>query len=90
MRKSNDRRVTKETQIEIALDLDGTGEASIATPIGFFNHMLELFAFHSGMDLRLKADGDVDVDDHHLIEDTGILLGSLVRNALGDKRGIAR
>lgn len=90
MRKSNDRRVTKETQIEIALDLDGTGEASIATPIGFFNHMLELFAFHSGMDLLLKADGDVDVDDHHLIEDTGILLGSLVRNALGDKRGIAR
>ncbi len=90
MRKSSALRETKETRIAIELDLDGQGKAAIQTPIGFLNHMLELFAFHSGMDLALEADGDVDVDDHHLIEDTGILLGALVKEALGDKRGIRR
>lgn len=89
-RQAKASRDTKETQIEIALDLDGTGQADILTPIGFFNHMLELFAFHSQMDLRLHADGDTDVDDHHLVEDAGILLGQLVKEALGDKRGIRR
>lgn len=90
MRKAADVRNTKETQIDIALDLDGAGSAKIKTPIGFFNHMMELFAFHSGMDLVMVADGDVDVDDHHLIEDAGILLGTLIRQALGDKVGIRR
>lgn len=95
MRSAKRERKTKETQISIALDLDGASmgspfETRIATPIGFFNHMLELFAFHSGIALQVAASGDVQVDDHHLIEDTGILLGSLMREALGDKRGIAR
>ena len=90
MRKAESVRNTKETQIDIALDLDGTGKSRIQTPIGFFNHMLELFAFHSGMDLVVEANGDTDVDDHHLIEDTGILLGALIRQALGDKKGINR
>ncbi len=90
MRKAAALRETKETRIGIELDLDGQGSGRIQTPIGFFNHMLELFAFHSGMDLIVQADGDVDVDDHHLIEDAGILLGTLVKDALGDKRGIRR
>lgn len=90
MRKACENRNTKETQIAVELELDGQGAAQIATPIGFFNHMLELLTFHSGIDLAVRADGDVDVDDHHLIEDTGIVLGSLIRQALGDKRGIAR
>lgn len=90
MRKACENRNTKETQIAVELELDGQGTAQIATPIGFFNHMLELLTFHSGIDLAVRADGDVDVDDHHLIEDTGIVLGSLIRQALGDKRGIAR
>ena len=90
MRTAKAMRNTKETQIAMELNLDGTGQARIQTPIGFFNHMLELFSFHSGIDLFLEADGDVDVDDHHLVEDTGILLGTLVAQALGDKRGICR
>lgn len=90
MRTAAARRDTKETQIAIELNLDGDGTGRIETPIGCFNHMLELFAFHSGMDLVIAADGDVEVDDHHLVEDTGILLGKLVGQALGDKRGIAR
>ncbi|MBF0578784.1 imidazoleglycerol-phosphate dehydratase HisB [Erysipelotrichaceae bacterium RD49] len=90
MRSAEAVRNTKETQIAIALNLDGQGNGEIQTPIGFFNHMLELFAFHSGMDLSVKADGDVDVDDHHLVEDTGILLGTLIAQALGDKCGIRR
>lgn len=90
MRKAESVRNTKETQIDIALNLDGTGKSRIQTPIGFFNHMLELFAFHSGMDLVVEANGDTDVDDHHLIEDTGILLGTLIRQALSDKKGINR
>lgn len=90
MRKASANRTTKETQIAIALELDGQGMGQIDTPIGFFNHMLELFAFHSGMNLSIEAAGDTDVDDHHLVEDTGILLGKLVSEALGDKRGIAR
>lgn len=93
MREVSLERKTKETQIAIALNLDGENsilESQIGTPIGFFNHMLELFAFHSGIALNVQAQGDVDVDDHHLIEDTGILLGEAIYQALGSKRGIRR
>lgn len=92
MRKALKERLTKETQISLELNLDNqSGEDSIIdTPIGFFNHMLELFAFHSGIAIKLQARGDVEVDDHHLVEDTGILLGDLFAEALQDKRGIRR
>ena len=83
-------RDTKETEIVIELDLDGTGQYDIHTGIGFFDHMLTLFAFHSNFDLVVKADGDLEVCDHHTIEDCGILLGKLFLEALGDKKGIAR
>lgn len=84
------KRETKETQIEASLLLDGNGVSDIATGVGFFDHMLTLFAFHAGIDLCVHANGDLDVCDHHLIEDTGIVLGDLLKEALGDKRGIAR
>ncbi len=93
MRQVSLERNTKETQIAIALDLDSTEtftSPQIVTPIGFFNHMLNLLAFHSGMALNVQAMGDVEVDDHHLIEDTGILLGEAIYQALGSKRGIRR
>ncbi len=93
MRQVSLERNTKETQIAIALDLDGTetlNSPQIVTPIGFFNHMLNLLAFHSGIALNVQAKGDVEVDDHHLIEDTGILLGEAIYQALGSKRGIRR
>ena len=72
MRTAEITRETKETTISSRLDLDGSGNAEIRTGIGFLDHMLELLAFHSGMDLRLNADGDLDVDDHHTVEDCGI------------------
>ena len=84
------QRVTKETKISCSLNLDGSGQSKIATGIGFFNHMLELFAFHANFDLELMADGDLDVCDHHTIEDCGILLGECFKTALADKRGINR
>ena len=90
MRKAAKTRNTKETQIEMELNLDGTGQRSIDSGIGFFNHMLELFSFHSGFDLIVNAKGDLFVDDHHTVEDCGILLGSLVGEALQDKKGISR
>lgn len=90
MRKSTRQRSTKETQIELAVDLDGTGTYRIETPIGFFNHMLELFAKHGRFDLTVKAAGDVNVDYHHTVEDVGIVLGEAVAEALGDKKGIER
>ena len=83
-------RKTKETTISITLNLDGTGKTNIHTGIGFFDHMLTLFAFHSNFDLVVKADGDLEVCDHHTIEDCGILLGKLFLEALEDKKGIAR
>lgn len=83
-------RNTKETQIKLSLNLDGTGEAKIDTGVGFFNHMLTLLAFHSGIDLEIKATGDLDVCDHHLVEDVGIALGKCFLEALGDKKGIKR
>lgn len=90
MRSVSKSRETKETSISISLNLDGTGKSNIETGIGFFDHMLTLFAFHSGFDLDVQANGDLNVDDHHTIEDIGILLGNCLREALGDRKGINR
>lgn len=89
-RRAEVSRSTKETQISVALCLDGTGAASIDTPVPFFNHMLDAFARHSLLDVRVEAEGDVDVDDHHTVEDVGIVLGDAVFQALGGKAGIRR
>ncbi|MCQ2495046.1 MAG: imidazoleglycerol-phosphate dehydratase HisB [Lachnospiraceae bacterium] len=83
-------RKTKETDITIKLDLDGTGKADINTGIGFFDHMLNSFAKHSFIDLEVKVNGDLQVDGHHSVEDTGIVLGEALKKALGDKAGIRR
>lgn len=90
MRKASLKRKTKETEIEIEVNLDGKGNYKIETPVGFLNHMLELFSKFSNFDLKIKAKGDIDVDTHHIIEDTGICLGSAINKALGDKKGIKR
>ncbi len=89
-RKAEIRRKTKETDVSVALNIDGSGRYSIDTPIPFLNHMLELFALHGMFDLRIRANGDIHVDDHHLVEDIGIALGSAFKKALGDKTGIRR
>jgi len=83
-------RTTKETQIEMELNVDGTGVSSIDTGVPFFDHMLTLFAKHGLFDLKVKATGDIDVDYHHMVEDTGIVLGQALKQALGDKGGIRR
>lgn len=83
-------RETKETKISLELNLDGSGESDIDTGIPFFDHMLTLFARHGLFDLKIKAEGDVDVDYHHTVEDTGLVLGQAIREALGEKRGICR
>jgi imidazoleglycerol-phosphate dehydratase len=90
MRKAFISRKTKETDIEVAVALDGTGTAEISTGIGFFDHMLEQIARHSLIDIKIKAVGDLHIDMHHTVEDTGIALGQAVRQALGDMRGITR
>lgn len=90
MREINIDRNTKETNISLKLNLDGNGDSSIDTGIGFMNHMLTLFSFHSGIDLNLICKGDLDVDGHHSVEDIGILLGKAISKALGDKKGINR
>src|SRR5262249_24796329 len=90
MRTGTVKRKTKETDIEVAVDLDGTGVSSVATGIGFLDHMLDLLARHSRIDVRLKAPGDLHIDQHHTTEDTGIALGQAVRQALGDMKGITR
>ncbi len=90
MRKASTTRKTHETDIYIDLDIDGSGITDISTGIGFFDHMLIALAKHGGLDLTVKATGDLLVDDHHLIEDTGIVMGQLIGEALGDKAGIAR
>jgi imidazoleglycerol-phosphate dehydratase len=90
MRKANLRRTTKETDIRVRLNLDGQGRAHISTGIRFFDHMLEQIARHGGLDLELQAKGDLDVDQHHTVEDVGIALGEAVKHALGSKRGILR
>lgn len=84
------RRETGETKIDLSLGLDGTGQASIRTGVGFFDHMLTLFAKHGLFDLTVQAAGDTHVDDHHTVEDVGICLGQAFRQALGDKAGIVR
>ena len=90
MRTYETSRKTAETDIQLSLNLDGTGKSSIDTGCGFLNHMLTLFASHGRFDLTVKCAGDVDVDDHHSVEDIGICLGQAFQNALGDKRGITR
>ncbi len=90
MRKAEISRKTSETDIMIELNLEGKGIANITTGIGFFDHMLTAFTKHGNFDLTVKATGDLIVDDHHLIEDTGIVLGQVISKALGEKAGIAR
>lgn len=90
MRKGKVKRTTKETDIEVAVDLDGSGKSDVATGIGFLDHMLDLLARHSRMDITVKAKGDLHIDHHHTTEDVGIALGQAVKQALGDMRGITR
>lgn len=90
MRKAAIERNTKETQIKGALTIEGRGRYEISTGVRFLDHMLELFSKHGGFDLKLAAKGDLDVDQHHTVEDTGIVLGQLFAQALGDRRGINR
>jgi imidazoleglycerol-phosphate dehydratase len=90
MRKAEVKRTTKETDIAAAVDLDGKGQSSIATGIGFLDHMLDLLARHSRMDITVKANGDLHIDYHHTAEDVGIALGQAVKQALGDMKGITR
>jgi imidazoleglycerol-phosphate dehydratase len=90
VRRSKIQRKTKETDIRLALSIDGRGRYNVSTGIRFFDHMLELFAHHGGFDLDLKATGDLDVDQHHTVEDVGIVLGQAFAQALGNKRGILR
>ena len=90
MRTSHIERKTKETEIALTLNVNGTGVAEISSGVGFFDHMLELLTVHSGIDLTLSCKGDTHVDFHHTVEDVGIALGDAFKEALGDKRGIAR
>ncbi len=89
-RKATIKRSTKETRISLTLNLDGNGQADIRTGIGFFDHMLDAFARHGLFDLTVRADGDLQVDTHHTVEDVGIVLGQAIREAVGDKKGIVR
>jgi imidazoleglycerol-phosphate dehydratase len=90
MRTATVKRKTKETDVEVSVDLDGSGTGSIATGIGFLDHMLDLLARHSRIDITVKAKGDLHIDHHHTTEDVGIALGQAVKQALGDMRGITR
>lgn len=89
-RRAEITRKTKETDIQIGLNIDGTGKSEISTGIGFFDHMLEGFSKHGFFDLTCKVNGDLNVDGHHTIEDTGIVLGNAIKEAIGDKKGIRR
>lgn len=89
-RTSEIKRTTNETDISIELNLDGSGEAVLDCPVGFLNHMLNTFAVHGLFDIRMKAKGDLEVDQHHLVEDVGILLGQCFKQSLGEKKGIRR
>src|SRR3954452_8795084 len=89
-RTSEISRQTKETRIRVAMNLDGTGKSSPETGVGFFNHMLDLLSRHSLIDLTISAEGDLEVDNHHTVEDVGIVLGQCLEKPLGDKRGIHR
>jgi imidazoleglycerol-phosphate dehydratase len=90
MRKAEVARKTRETEVSVELNLDGEGEVEISTGIPFFDHMLTLLGYHACFDLRLKAAGDLDVDQHHTVEDVGLCLGQALRKALGEKKGIKR
>ena len=90
MRSAHIQRRTAETEIELELCLDGTGQAEVNTGVGFLDHMLQLLTKHAGFDLKVRAQGDLHVDQHHTVEDTGICLGLALREALGDKAGIRR
>ncbi|MBQ9376458.1 MAG: imidazoleglycerol-phosphate dehydratase HisB [Schwartzia sp.] len=90
MRKAERKRTTAETSVYVSVNLDGTGESKINTGVGFFDHMLTLFAKHGGLDLVVDCEGDLTVDGHHSVEDIGIVLGETVGEALGDKVGIER
>ena len=89
-RKATIERVTKETQIKLSLEIDGTGESKICTSVPFLDHMLDLFARHGLFNLQVDARGDIDIDFHHTVEDIGIVLGQALKEALGDKKGIRR
>lgn len=89
-RTASIERVTKETRIKLAVDLDGTGNAKVCTSVPFLDHMLDLFARHGLFDLQVEASGDIDIDFHHTVEDIGIVLGQAIKEALGDKKGIRR
>ncbi len=89
-RKATIERVTKETQIKLSLEIDGTGEAKICTSVPFLDYMLDLFARHGLFNLQVDATGDIDIDFHHTVEDIGIVLGQALKEALGDKKGIRR
>jgi imidazoleglycerol-phosphate dehydratase len=90
MRKGAVTRKTNETEIAVELDLDGSGAATVATGVGFFDHMLDQLARHSLIDLTVSARGDLHIDDHHTVEDVGIALGQALKQAIGDKRGLTR
>ncbi|MBL0350704.1 MAG: imidazoleglycerol-phosphate dehydratase HisB [Elusimicrobia bacterium] len=89
-RVSEKNRVTKETQVRLRLNLDGSGRYKVSTTLPFLDHMLELFAKHGNIDLTVQATGDTHIDDHHLVEDIGLTLGDVLVEALGDKRGLVR
>ncbi len=90
MRTAKIKRDTKETQITVSVNLDGSGKRKIQTPVGFLNHMLDLFAKHSLINLEVNAKGDIEIDEHHTVEDIGIVLGQALLKAVGDKKGIRR
>ncbi|MCX8999452.1 imidazoleglycerol-phosphate dehydratase HisB [Rhizobiaceae bacterium BDR2-2] len=89
-RKASVSRTTNETSISVSVDIDGTGQGNISTGIGFFDHMLDQFCRHSLIDMDISVKGDLHIDDHHTVEDTGIALGQAISRALGDRRGITR
>ena len=90
MRSASITRKTNETDITVMVDVDGTGTSEIDTGIGFFDHMLDQLARHSLIDMHIRAKGDLHIDDHHTVEDTGIAIGQALRDAVGEKRGISR
>jgi len=89
-RTASQQRTTRETDVRVSIDLDGTGEVSVQTDVGFYDHMLTAFGYHGLFDLEIRTKGDLDVDEHHTVEDTALVLGSAIAEALGDRSGIRR